>query len=240
MEFPTALLGVAVGSVLIPQLAAAQGRNDADSYSALLDWGLRLTLVLALPCSIGLLVFPDALVATLFQRGQFDALAVVKTSAALQGYGAGLLGLIGVKILAPGFYARQDMRTPVTIAIIVLVLTQTMNVAFVPWLGHTGLALSVSLGAVINAVWLFIGLRRGGWYRPAPGWGRFLASVVVATTLLGVLLVLAETRIDWIGLASHQGLRVIWLAGCMAAAATVYFGALWLAGLRPRDFSRRA
>ena len=239
MEFPTGLLGVAVGSVLIPQLASAQGRNDAESYSGLLDWGLRLTLVLALPCMIGLLLFPQAIIATLFQHGHFDALDVAKTSTALQGYGAGLLGLIGVKILAPGFYARQDMRTPVTIAIIVLVLTQAMNVVFVPWLGHPGLALSVSLGAVINAAWLFVGLRRGGWYRPAPGWGRFITIVVAATALMGGLLVVAEARIDWIGLAAHQGLRVLCLAGCMAAAALVYFGTLGLAGFRPRDFSRR-
>jgi putative peptidoglycan lipid II flippase len=240
MEFPTALLGVAVGSVLIPQLAAAQGRNDATTYSGLLDWGLRLTLVLALPCTVALLVFPEALVATLFEHGRFDALAVARTALALQGYGAGLLGLIGVKILAPGFYARQDMRTPVTIAIVVLVLTQAMNLVFVPWLGHAGLALSVSLGAVVNAVWLFAGLLRGGWYRPAAGWGRFIASVVVATALMGALLAAAEARIDWVGLAERQALRVTWLAGCIAAAALVYFGALLIAGLRPRDFSRRA
>jgi putative peptidoglycan lipid II flippase len=240
MEFPTALLGVAVGSVLIPQLAAAQGRNDAESYSGLLDWGLRLTLVLALPCTIGLLVFPEAIVATLFQHGRFDALAVAKTSIALQGYGAGLLGLIGVKILAPGFYARQDMRTPVRIAVVVLVLTQAMNLAFVPWLGHAGLALSVSLGAVVNAAWLFVGLRRGGWYRPAPGWKRFFASVACAALLMGALLAGAEARIDWTGLTGQQALRVAWLAGCIAAAALVYFGVLFVAGFRPRDFSRRA
>jgi putative peptidoglycan lipid II flippase len=240
MEFPTALLGVAVGSVLIPQLAAAQGRNDADNYSGLLDWGLRLTLVLALPCTVGLLVFPQAIVATLFQHGRFDALAVTKTALALQGYGAGLLGLIGVKILAPGFYARQDMRTPVTIAIIVLALTQAMNLVFVPWLGHAGLALSVSLGAVINAAWLFIGLRRGGWYRPAAGWRRFSATIIVATALMGGLLAEAEVRIDWVGLAGHQGLRVVWLAACIMAAGIIYFGALLAAGFRPRDFSRRA
>jgi len=240
MEFPTALLGVAVGSVLIPQLAAAQGRNDADTYSGLLDWGLRLTFVFALPCTVGLVVFPEALVATLFQYGRFDAVAVVKTSVALQGYGVGLLGLIGVKILAPGFYARQDMRTPVTIAIVVLALTQAMNLLFVPWLGHAGLALSVSLGAVVNAVWLFVGLRRGGWYRPAAGWGRFLATVVGATALMAGLLAAAESRIDWIGLSGHRWQRVAELAGCIAAAALVYFGVLLAAGLRPRDFSRRA
>ena len=116
MEFPTALLGVALGAVLMPQLSAAQARGDAAGYSGMLDWGLRLALCSSLPCAAGLLVFPDALVATLFQRGKFDALAVAKTAHALRGYGVGLVGLIGVKILAPGFYARQDIRTPVTIA----------------------------------------------------------------------------------------------------------------------------
>ncbi|MEO8080698.1 MAG: murein biosynthesis integral membrane protein MurJ [Caldimonas sp.] len=238
MEFPTALLGVAVGSVLIPQLAGAQGRGDASTYSGLLDWGLRLTLVLALPCTVGLLVFPDAIVATLFQHGRFDAVAVGRTSVALQGYGAGLLGLIGVKILAPGFYARQDMRTPVKIAIVVLVLTQAMNLVFVPWLGHAGLALSVSLGAVVNAAWLYTGLRRGGWYAPAAGWGRFIVSVSLAAALMGGLLFVAETRIDWVGLADRQLLRIAWLSACIAAAALVYFGVLFAAGLRPRDFRR--
>ena len=147
----------------------------------MLDWGLRLTLMLALPCSVALLVFPEPLVATLFQRGQFDALAVDKTALALRGYGCGLLGLIGVKILAPGFYARQDLRTPVTIAVVVLVLTQAMNLVFVPLFGHAGLALSVGLGALVNALWLFVGLRRGGWFKPEPGWGRFALAIGIAT-----------------------------------------------------------
>ena len=176
MEFPTALLGVALSAVLVPQLSAAQGRGDAAGYSGMLDWGLRLATLLALPCVAALLVFPEALVATLFERGRYDAYAALKTAYALRGYGVGLLGLIGVKILAPGFYARQDIRTPVTIAVIVLALTQAMNAVFVPLFAHAGLALSVSLGATINAVWLFIGLKRGGWYQPAPGWGRTRAA----------------------------------------------------------------
>jgi putative peptidoglycan lipid II flippase len=240
MEFPTALLGVAVGAVLIPQLSAARAREDSAAYSAMLDWGLRLTLMLALPCSVALLVFPEPLVATLFQRGEFDAVAVDRTALALRGYGCGLLGLIGVKILAPGFYARQDLRTPVKIAVVVLILTQAMNLVFVPMFGHAGLALSVALGAVVNAVWLFVGLRRGGWYRPEPGWGRFAVAVGMATLLLGGLLWLAGTRIDWAGLAGREGLRMAWLAACLGAAALLYFAVLAVAGLRPRDFSRRA
>jgi putative peptidoglycan lipid II flippase len=239
MEFPTALLGVALGAVLVPQLSAAQGRGDAAGYSGMLDWGLRLALVLALPCAAALLVFPEALVSTLFQRGKFDALAAAKTAYALRGYGVGLLGLIGVKILAPGFYARQDIRTPVTIAVIVLALTQAMNAVFVPLMGHAGLALSVSLGATINAVWLFVGLKRGGWYQPAPGWGRFTLKVVFATLAMSALLVVAAVNIDWLGLTGRDAVRVAWLAACLVAAAVVYFGVLLAAGMRPGDFSRR-
>jgi putative peptidoglycan lipid II flippase len=240
MEFPTSLLGVALGAVLIPQLSAAQGRGDAAAYSGMLDWGLRLAMVLALPCAAALLVFPEALVATLFQRGEFDARAVAMTATALRCYGVGLIGLIGVKILAPGFYARQDLRTPVTIAIIVLAITQAMNALFVPFLGHAGLALSVALGATVNAVWLFIGLKRGGWYRPEPGWRRFAGAVLLATLLMGALLAAAAQGIDWIGLASREGVRIGALAACLAASALLYFGVLLCAGFRPRDFSRRA
>lgn len=239
MEFPTALLGVAVGAVLIPQLSAAQARDDAAGYSGMLDWGLRLTMALALPCMVALLIFPEPLLATLFQRGAFTQADVAKSALALRGYGVGLLGLIGVKALAPGFYARQDIRTPVTIAVIVLALTQAMNAIFVPYLGYAGLALSVSLGAVINAAWLFVGLKRGGWYTPAPGWGRFLLKIVCAALAMGALLTMALVNIDWPGLSGHEGLRVGWLAACLIAAAAVYFGVLLAAGLRPKDFSRR-
>ena len=239
MEFPTGLLGVALGVVLIPQLSAANGRKDAAAYSGLLDWGLRLVMLLALPCSVALLVFPTALISVLFHHGAFDAVAVRQTSTALMGYGVGLMGLIGVKILAPGFYARQDTRTPVKIAIVVLVLTQVMNAVFVPFLGHVGLALSVSLGAVINAVWLFVGLRRAGAYTPEPGWAAFSLRVVGATALLGVALWWAEHHIDWLGLANHHYERIGWTALCLGGAALLYFGALALSGLKFKQFMRR-
>ncbi|MEO5696327.1 MAG: murein biosynthesis integral membrane protein MurJ [Burkholderiaceae bacterium] len=240
MEFPTGLLGVALGVVLIPQLSAANARKDAASYSGLLDWGLRLVLLLALPCAVALVVFPQALVAGLFHRGAFDAVAVQRTATALMGYGVGLMGLIGVKILAPGFYARQDIRTPVKIAIVVLVLTQLMNAIFVPFLGHVGLALSISLGAMINAIWLFVGLRRAGAYTPTAGWPGFSVRVFGATALLGGLLFWAEGAIDWIGLGGHEIQRIGWLALCLGGAAVVYFGALLASGLRLQQFMRRS
>jgi len=239
MEFPTGLLGVALGVVLIPQLSTAHGRGDAAAYSALLDWGLRLALMLALPCAAALIVFAEPMIATLFHRGAFGAVDVRQSVVALMGYGVGLLGIIGVKILAPGFYARQDLRTPVKIAIAVLVLTQVMNALFVPFIGHAGLALSIGLAAWINAGLLFTGLRRRGTYVPAAGWGGFLWRVVLATALLAGGLAWAAWAVDWIALGANEWRRIGLLAACLAGAAVLYFGALLATGLNLRQFARR-
>lgn len=239
MEFPTALLGVALGVVLIPQLSGAQGRGDSEAYSALLDWGLRIVMLMALPCAVALLVFPKPLVAVLFHRGLFAEADVQQTVYALMGYGVGLMGLVGIKILAPGFYARQDIRTPVKIAITVLVLTQLLNLVLVPIFAHAGLALSIGIGALINATWLFIGLRRCGAYRPAPGWLAFSLRVMLSTALLGAMLAYADQHIDWIGLQPHGWMRAGWLALCLMGAAVLYFGSLLAMGLKLRQFVLR-
>ena len=239
MEFPTALLGVALGVVLTPQLSAARAQGDMAAYSSLLDWGLRLVLLLALPCAVALLVFPQALVAVLYHYGAITPRDVERTSVALMGYGVGLMGLIGVKILAPGFYARQDIRTPVRIAIVVLALTQAMNLVFVPLLGHAGLALSIGLGALVNAAWLFVGLRRKGLYTPEPGWALFALRVLLACALMGALLWWASHAIDWIGLRAQPWARIGLLAACIAAAVAAYFATLLASGLNLRQFRRR-
>ncbi len=240
MEFPTGLLGVALGVVLLPQLSSAKGRGDAEAYSALLDWGLRLVLLLALPCAVALMVFPTPLVSVLFQMGKFGANDVVQTVNALMGYGVGLVGLIAVKILAPGYYARQDIRTPVKIAVVVLLLTQALNLVLVPRFGHAGLALSIGLSALVNATWLLVGLLRQGVYRPAPGWLGFAVRVMLVCAVMGAGLAWAAQALPWVGLAAHKGRQVAWLAGCLVGAAVVYFGGLTLAGIRWRSFLRKA
>jgi putative peptidoglycan lipid II flippase len=234
MEFPTALLGVALGVVLMPQLAVAHAAQDTQRYSAMLDWGLRLVVLLAVPCSIALLVFNVPLVATLFHRGAFQDGDVRQVGVALAGYGAGLLGIVAIKVLAPGFYARQDMRTPMRIAIAVLVITQLLNVVLVPSLRHAGLALSISLGALINAGWLLAGLIQRGSYKPSPGWSTFLLQVIGATALLAVFLMWASSSFGWIAMsdAERAGLLGLTLAG----SAVIYFGALWGAGVKLRQF----
>jgi putative peptidoglycan lipid II flippase len=240
MEFPTALLGVALGVVLLPQLSSAQSRDDAADYSALLDWGLRLVVLLALPCAIALIVFPQALVAVLYHYGRFSAHDLSQTVLALQGYGVGLLGLIAVKVLAPGFYARQDVRTPVRIALVVLVATQAMNLVFVPWLGHAGLALSIGVGALCNAAWLLMGLLRRGAYRPLPGWGGFSARVAVACAMLAAGLWVARWQLDWVALQSAPWQRAGVLAAVLTAVAMAYFAILHALGLRWAAFRRHA
>jgi len=151
----------------------------------------------------------------------------------------GLVGLVGIKVLAPGFYASQDMRTPVRIAVVVLVVTQLMNIALVPLFQHAGLALSIGLGALLNAGWLLVGLRRRGSWTPSPGWGRFLLQVVAATALLTVALMWAAGHFQWIALRENAVQRVALLGGLLVGSAALYFGALLAAGVNLRQFVTR-
>jgi putative peptidoglycan lipid II flippase len=240
MELPTALLGVAMGVVLLPQLSAAQARDDRQAYSAMLDWGLRLVVLLALPCAVALIVFGQPMLAVLFHHGRFTANDVLQSAGPLMGYGAGLLGIVAVKVLAPGYYARQDVRTPVRIAVAVLLITQALNLVLVPWLKHSALALTIGLGALINATWLLRGLLRLGVYRPLAGWGAFGLKVVFGCVALGAALVWAARSIDWIGLQSAPWTRAGLLAAVLSGVAVLYFGLLAACGLRLREFMRRA
>jgi len=241
MEFPTALLGVALGTVLLPSLSRAHAQDDSDTYNRLLDQGLRLVLLLGLPAAFGLALLADGLVATLFHYGAFQATDVARTQLAVIAYSAGLLGLLSVKILAPGFYAKQDIRTPVKIAIGVLVATQCFNLVLVPRLHHAGLALAIGMGACCNALALLIGLRSRGIYRPSGrDWARFLFRLLPALVAMATPLLLAERHIDWIALQPWPLLRAAWLAATVIAAACLYFGVLRISGFRYADFRRAA
>lgn len=237
MEFPSAMLGVALGTVILPSLVRHHHANDAAAYSRLLDWGLRLTLLLALPAAVALALMAVPLISTLFWHGQFLKSDVIMTRHALIAYAAGLMGIILVKILAPGFYARQNIRTPVKVAIATLVVTQLMNVLFVPWLKHAGLALSISIGATFNAAWLWYLMRRDGVYKPEPGWGEFLIKLAVALYLMGGAIWYAMgTEGSWFEIdAARRALKLAWV---IAAGVAAYFGSLYVMGFRLRDFAR--
>ncbi len=239
MEFPTALLGVALGVVLTPQLAAAKAADDGVRYSAMLDWGLRLVVLLAVPCAVALLVFAKPLVAVLYHYGAFSDRDVQQTAHALMGYGAGLLGLIAIKVLAPGYYASQDIRTPVKIAIVVLVITQLLNLVLVPLFQHAGLALAIGIGALVNATWLLVGLLRRGSYKPEPGWGLYVLQILAGTALLTVYLMWAANEFHWTQLQAAKGQRIGLLALIVVGSAGIYFSALAAAGVKLRQLVRR-
>ena len=239
MEFPAGMLGVALGTILLPSLAKHFADDSPDEYSRLLDWGLRLTLVLTLPAAAALAVLAVPLITTLFHYGQFQAHDVWMTRNALMAYSLGLLGLILVKVLAPGFYARQNIRTPVKIAIFTLIATQLMNLVFIGPFQHAGLALAIGLGACLNAGLLLHLLRRHGIYHAQPGWLSYLLRVALATALMSGMLWYATGDADW-WLTHAFTPRLLRLTALVGGGVAIYFAALGLMGFRPRQFSRQA
>jgi putative peptidoglycan lipid II flippase len=239
MEFPSGLLGVALGTILLPSLARHHADASNEEYRRLLDWGLRLTFLLALPAAVALALLAVPLVATLFMYGEFSAHDVLMTRQAAMAYSVGLVGIILVKILAPGFYARQDIRTPVKFGLVTLAATQLMNLAFVFPLKHAGLALAIGLGGCLNAALLYRGLRRARIYRPQPGWGVFSARLVLALAAMAAALGWGTGPAQW-WLDAAPGARALRLALLVVAGAGVYFAMLALLGLRLRDFARRS
>ncbi|UDG82145.1 murein biosynthesis integral membrane protein MurJ [Candidatus Vallotia cooleyia] len=238
MEFPTALLGVALSTILLPSLSKAHADSDSAEYSALLDWGLRLTFLLAAPSSVALCVYAEPLTATLFNYGRFSGHDNLMVSRALAAYGVGLLGLILIKILASGFYAKQDIKTPVKIALAVLVITQLCNVIFVPYLAHAGLSLSIGISACVNALMLFVSLRRRLIYIPLAGWGLFFVQLVGACLVLAGVMRWFNQSFNWIALGYHPGIRIAALIATLIIFAAVYFSILFLMNFKYAYFRR--
>lgn len=239
MELPSGVLGVALGTILLPSLAKLSGGEHKAEYSAMLDWGMRLCLILAVPATVALAVIGLPLIVTLFEHKAFLARDSVMTMHAVTAYAVGLVALIGIKVLAPAYYAQQDIRTPVRIGVLSLVVTQLCNLMLLHPMGHAGLALSISIGATTNAGLLLWGLMRREVYRPEAGWLAFLLKLalsvgMMALALWGLLQVLG----DWHGVPIYW--RVAKLALLVVTGAAVYFGMLGLLGFRPRDFARRA
>ncbi|MEQ9878905.1 murein biosynthesis integral membrane protein MurJ [Pectobacterium aroidearum] len=239
MEFPSGVLGVALGTILLPSLAKSFASGNHDEYSRLMDWGLRLCFLLALPSAVALGILAKPLTVSLFQYGKFSAFDALMTQRALIAYSVGLMGLIVVKVLVPGFYSRQDIKTPVKIAIVTLILTQVMNLIFIGPLQHAGLALSIGLASCLNAGLLYWQLRKQDIFQPLPGWRGFLvrlltAVIVMSLVLLGML---------WWMPAWDDGnmtMRILRLLLVVVAGAGSYFATLALLGFRPRDFARRS
>ena len=233
MELPLGIFAIALATVLLPRLSGSHASGDRDGFSAALDQGLRLGLLLTLPAATALVVLAEPLVATLFHYGAMGDGDVRAAAMALRAYALGLIGFTGVKILAPGYFARQDTRTPVRIALVAMAVNLVLNLALILPLAHVGLALATSVAALVNAALLLRGLLREGAWSLAPGWGAFSARMVAACSVLaGVMLWLAPEVDAW--LAAGVTDRVLWISGLVAAGVTLYFSVLAATGLGPR------
>ena len=241
VEFPMGVFSIALATVILPGLSAHHAEQSPARFNTTLDWALRLTFLVSLPAAVGLLVLAGPLTATIYGYGKFVARDVRMASYALMAYSLGLMGFSLVKVLAPGYFARQDMRTPVRVGIVALGVNIAFNVAVVvpaSLLGfpapHALLALSTGIGAYVNTWLLFRGLRRSGIYTPSPRWGRLALQAAVANLAMAAFLWWSAGDWDaWAGM--RAALRVGRLAACVLGGGAVYGATLWLLGLRYRD-----
>lgn len=239
MEFPLGILGVGLATVILPNLSKKHATESPEGFSHVIDWALRWGLLLGLPAAVGLLVLAGPMIATLFQSGVFDATDVAMSRQSLMAYALGLLSFILIKILAPGYYSRQDTRTPVRIAVIAMLANMVLNIILVFPLAHAGLALATSLSASLNAFLLFRGLRQAGVYRPEAGWLLLILRAATAAAVMGGLLYWGVGDLgSWLEMGSTD--KVWRLLLWVLAGVGSYFAALALLGIGPRHFRRSA
>jgi putative peptidoglycan lipid II flippase len=246
LEFPLGVFGVALSTVILPNLSRKFAQQNPQTFSATLDWALRLAVIITLPAALALAVLATPILVTMFQYEAFLMSDVEMTALSLSAYALGLPAFIAVKVLAPGYYARQDTRTPVRYAIVAMVSNLVLNFLFVGVLvsvafkgPHTGLALASSLTAYLNATMLFRGLRRHDTYRPEPGWARVLTAVLIACTVMtGLLVWYAGPAEAWS--AANAPRRIADLAVLVGGGVTVYFLVLFSAGLRRHHLEKGA
>lgn len=239
MEFPLGVFGIAVATVMLPSLSEEHAKASPEGFTAMLDWALRLVLLISLPAAVGLILLAEPLLATIFFGGAFTRFDVAMATASLTAYAFGLLGFILVKVLATGFFSRQDTRTPVRIGIIALVLNMGLNVVFVIGLlrseyaaPHAGLAAATTISALVNAGLLLRGLRQAGVYRASAGWSIYAGRIGVASIVMAIAVYWMRLQFGtWTEL--DLGMRIAGLAACVATGIVVYFGSLYVAGLRP-------
>ena len=237
MEFPLGVFGVALATVVLPSLSKKAANENWQGFQADIDFALRLVLLISLPATMGLLFLAQPLVVSLFHYGEFSDRAVVMASMSLMAYSFGLLGFIVVKILAPAFYARKDMKTPVKIAVVALVTNLVMNLALIGPFAHVGLAAATSISAFVNGGLLYWFLRKQGVFTPLAGWGKLWLQVIVANSIL-VAFLLYITPADSAWLAFDVWHRLGWLFSIVFGAIALYAVVLLLVGFRPKQMAR--
>lgn len=245
VEFPLGVFGIAIATVILPSLSARFAAVDPERFKHTLDWGLRLSMVISMPATVGLTMLSGPLLSTMFEYGVFTAHYVHMAQLALIAYSVGLIGFIFVKVLSPGYYARQDTKTPMKIAItsmvmkIIVTLILVLSMIFLDYEApHVGLALATALSALFQSWLLYRGLARDGIYAAGPGWGRFVVKVCLASALMGGLLYFGVT--DTVQWSAWNLFERGWRLGFwVISGAGVYLLSLFALGIRPREFLMR-
>lgn len=232
-NLPLGIFAIAIGVVILPALSSKHAEKQQDGFADTLDWAIRMVFLLALPAALALALLAEPLMATIFYYGAITAYDVSQMSLALQAYASGLLAFMMIKVLAPGYYARQDTQTPVKIGIQAMAVNMLLNLILVFPFAHVGLAMATALSSFFNVWMLYRGLRTLGVYRPSVGWRRFGLRLLIANTaLVIVILLLSGSPKQWL---EYQAMdRMLSMGMVVAAGVTVYFGVLFGAGLRPR------
>ena len=237
LEFPLGVFGVALGTVILPRLSTQHASAQPHRFAATLDWSLRVAALIAIPAAVALWVLSSHLLATLFQYGAFRTFDVRMAALSLEAYALGLCAFVAIKVLAPGYFARQDTKTPVRFGVIAVVANIAFSVALVGALEHVGLALAISLAAMVNATLLYRGLRRDDVYQPQPGWVLYLARIGVSALIMGAALLWGAGTIEaWFGFDLWE--RIARMSMLVIGGAGVY--ALCLLGLGLRVGALRA
>lgn len=238
MEFPVGVFGIALATVVLPSLSKEHASGSPEHFSKMLDWALRWVIVISLPATFALYVLAVPLLTTIFQYNAFTINDVLMSGMALQAFAIGVCGFIFVKVLAPGFFARQDTKTPMKVAVISVAINVVLSIVLVKYFQHVGLALSVSIAAWANAVLLFVILLFKKVYRPESGWVMFLMKVSVAVgAMVSVLIYLNVDENVWFALNLFE--RVSRLGAMVLLGALAYFVVLYLLGLRPQQLLLR-
>jgi putative peptidoglycan lipid II flippase len=233
VEFPLGVFGIALATVILPNLSREHASGDPQVFSRTLDWALRLVCVLAIPAAVGIAVLAGPMLCTLFQYGAFTIRDVNLASLSLMAFALGLPGFVGVKVLATGYFSRQDMRTPVRIAAISVLANVLINLLLVGPLAHAGLALGTATAALLNAMLLYRGLYRARIHQPEPGWRRLLVQILFANLAMAVFLLLFRGEmVQWFDAGAMR--RGVSLTALVGGGALVYLLALLLVGVRVR------
>ena len=243
MELPLGIFAIAIATVALPRLSSQHANKSHAEFSHTLDWSLRTAFLICLPAAVGLVTLAGPLVSTIFQHGEFDVHSVIMTRYSLWAFGFGLFGFVLVKVLVPGYFSRQDTKTPVKIGIIAIIVNVSLNLIVLAMFltgnwetaPHAGLAAATSVGAFVNAILLYKGLRKTNVFQPEAGWFAYLAKIFIACGLMAALLLLMAGDLDsWTAASAFE--RINRLALIIGAGAGTYFLVLFVLGVRPRHF----